>query len=157
MNRLFLACALLLAPAAVFAGSTVAETVGVTTGVRRSIKVHYINSDQTREIAVVIPSRYKQQNNYFRRYVSAYIGRWNSRLDDEALLLIDSKKPAEIKLRKAFEASKLEYFEDDDQIAPADKATSDEYIGDKIRTGGAGPDAWEAVEADLKKLRASNR
>jgi hypothetical protein len=153
MKRIFLFFALFLAAVSGFAESP----AHVTTGNRRSIKVHYANSDQTREIAVVIPTRYKHQNNYFRRYVSAYIARWNSRLDDEALLLSDSKKASDVKLRRAYEAAKLEYFEDDDQIAPADKVAGEDYIGDKVRTGGAGPDAWEAVEADLKVLRAKNR
>lgn len=148
MKNLFLLCVFCFATVAGFAATPTART----------IKVAYKNSDQTREIAVVIPARCKHPNTYFRSYVGVYIAQWNSRLREEIIMLGTPPKPGREKLLAVLKASKLERFEDDDQIAPADKAEDDDdLLPLNVTKGAATIDAKEAVEADLKALRAKNR
>lgn len=149
MKRFFLFLALCIVAVSGFAETTAAN--------RRAIKVHYKGSDQTREIAVLVPARCKHPNSYFRSYVGVYIAQWNSRIREELIMLGNPPKPGREKLFAALKASKLERFEEDDEIAPADSVADEDLLAANVTKGAATIDAKEAVEADLKALRAKNR
>lgn len=148
MKNLFLFVSLFVATVAGFAAAPTTRT----------IQIPYENNGQTRELAVVIPAHCKFPDTYFRCYVGTYISWWNTKRRQEITRLGNPPKPGREKLLAALKASELARFEDDDQIAPADNAKSDNDIGPlSVTKGAATIAAQEAVEADLKVLRAKNR